>query len=133
MGVRLSGNLRIVYPIASASMSSRASMLSYRYPDDGARVNPWPALILCVPVLVWLTLSVVAMADATPSRSAMHDVLCLWVWLPFFSLSTLKRYRYRPRSWDVVVCLTLNGIGALFTATPLGILWIWALAARLGS
>jgi hypothetical protein len=108
--------------------------LSYNEPDDVPVPAIAPAILLCVPSLVWLALSCLLLSRIIRLNGNSAWVLLVPLILlsvPTCGAAAFSRYRHAPKTWYVVMCLTINGVGFLLSGTPLLLLWAWAMLALL--
>jgi hypothetical protein len=108
--------------------------LSYYEPDDVPLPPIVPALIFCVPPLLWLGASCLILFRFVELNKAGSWVLMIPVILlpvPVCGFAAFAKYRYERRTWYVVLCLTINGLGILLSCTPLLLVWAWAMLALL--
>jgi hypothetical protein len=102
--------------------------LSYYEPDEVEAPPITPALLFCVPTLVWLVVSCLFLFRFT---DICKDGGMFWILMPvpICGFRAFAKYRRAPRTWYVIVCLAINAVGISLTATPLVLLWAWAMLA----
>jgi hypothetical protein len=104
-------------------------LLPYREPGETGADLPdkVPALLLCAPPLGWFGMTAVALGGFVDLDGDSFWIPGLWMSALCCGPYVFRRYWRGRKPWYVVTCLALNGVTLALCATPLVLLWAWAL------
>jgi hypothetical protein len=108
-----------------------SQQLSYYEADKVSLPAITPALLFCVPALLWLGFSCLFLFRFIDIDKDGGGFFLILLPVPFCGFRAFAKYWRASRTWYVVVCLAINAVGIALTATPLVLLWAWALLALL--